>query len=126
MVLGVGIDIEAVDFFKKRSFNSHKAFYRRVFSKSEIDYCLKKAKPHEHFAARFCAKEAAVKAFADLDQMPISSFEIRANHQTKKPTLVLTSKKFAQKYKYLTFHLSMSHSHDYACAQVVLEQRGLK
>ncbi len=35
-------------------------FFERVFTKGEIAYCESKAKAAQHYAARFCAKEAAV------------------------------------------------------------------
>lgn len=60
--VGIGVDIESVNRFRKKPFSKNKAFYERIFTKNEISYCLGKADPYPHFAARFCAKEAAIKA----------------------------------------------------------------
>lgn len=61
--LGVGVDsVDVVD-FERLPFEDNVAFYRRVFTAAEIEYCLSRPHPAQHFAARFAAKEAAVKAF---------------------------------------------------------------
>lgn len=40
----------------------HPAIVERVFTAAEREYCLSKADPVQHFAARFAAKEAVGKA----------------------------------------------------------------
>ena len=42
--------------------DSGRTFLTRWFTAREIDYCLGKAVPSRHFAARFAAKEAVIKA----------------------------------------------------------------
>jgi len=57
-----GCDIEEIDRFEGKS----ESFLRKIFTGAEIAYCHARARPAQHFAARFCAKEAVVKALANL------------------------------------------------------------
>jgi holo-[acyl-carrier protein] synthase len=59
---GVGTDIVAVDRIAALMLGSGTTFLKRWFTAREIDYCLSKAVPSRHFATRFAAKEAVVKA----------------------------------------------------------------
>lgn len=61
-VVGVGIDL--VDVARIASMRSRYAdtFLERNFCDFEIEYCKKFKEPDQHYAARFAAKEAIVKA----------------------------------------------------------------
>jgi len=59
---GVGTDIVAVPRIAALMRARGAAFLERWFTAREIDYCSRKAVPSRHFAARFAAKEAVVKA----------------------------------------------------------------
>jgi len=59
-ILGLGTDIESVARFKPTE--KKQGFFDRVFTKSEREYCESKVRPEEHYAVRFCAKEATIKA----------------------------------------------------------------
>jgi holo-[acyl-carrier protein] synthase len=61
MIKGIGVDIVEVSRIQE-VIKRHKNFIGRVFTPSECDYCLSKRRPYLHFAVRFAAKEAAVKA----------------------------------------------------------------
>jgi len=59
-VMDVGIDIQKISAFK--DFKKNKRFYEKIFTESEINFCLKR-KDYKHcFCARFCVKEAIIKA----------------------------------------------------------------
>jgi holo-[acyl-carrier protein] synthase len=58
----VGTDIVAVSRIAALMQDHGVAFLKRWFTAREIDYCSGKAVPSRHFAARFAAKEAVVKA----------------------------------------------------------------
>ena len=60
----VGTDIVAVARITALMRDRGGAFLERWFTGREIDYCLTKAVPSRHFAARFAAKEAVVKALS--------------------------------------------------------------
>lgn len=113
-VFGVGVDIEDISRFKKKPFAENNAFYKKIFTGREIKYCLPKPAPWQHFAARFCAKEAFVKALGK--KMPLKGIEVlRAEG---KPCLKVKG------FKNLQAHVSMSHAKGYAIAFVVLEKTG--
>jgi phosphopantetheine--protein transferase-like protein len=57
----IGIDIELIDSLPAtRDFWTHE-FYTTHFTSGEIAYCLTQQSPPQHFAARWCAKEALKK-----------------------------------------------------------------
>jgi holo-[acyl-carrier protein] synthase len=61
MISGIGSDIIRVDRIK-RALSRTPGFETSIFSPAEIDYCRSKAFPEQHFAARYAAKEAFMKA----------------------------------------------------------------
>lgn len=73
---GVGLDVCDVADFEQRSLETHAAFYARCFSQQEIDYCCAQAAPYQHFAARFAAKEAAIKALGNITPLAYWQVEV--------------------------------------------------
>jgi holo-[acyl-carrier protein] synthase len=66
VIVGVGIDIVNLDEFRARLSD---ALVRELFLPDEIAYAAPRARPWESYAARFAAKEAAMKALgAGLSQ----------------------------------------------------------
>src|SRR5262250_1257382 len=62
MIVGTGIDIAEVPRVAAALERFGERFLRRVFTDGEIRYCDSKANRVERYAARFAAKEAAMKA----------------------------------------------------------------
>src|SRR5258708_34850570 len=62
MIVGTGIDIAEVPRIAQALARHGDRFLRRVFTEGEIRYCDSKANRVERYAARFAAKEAAMKA----------------------------------------------------------------
>lgn len=81
MPAGVGNNIVAVSRIAALMRDRGAAFVERWFTAGEIDYCLSKAVPSRHFAARFAAKEAVVKALpvAWHGPLPWRSIEIASD-----------------------------------------------
>ena len=61
MVVGLGVDIVEVDRIRKALENQPK-MVQRVFTEQEAEYCGARKNQYQHFAGRFAAKEAALKA----------------------------------------------------------------
>lgn len=61
MVTGIGVDLVEIDRIKN-AIERHPRFVDRVYTPKEQRYCLAKTRPHHHFAVRFAAKEAVMKA----------------------------------------------------------------
>lgn len=113
---GIGIDIEDINRFSKECKNENH-FYNKIFTKKEQSYCTKQNKPSQHFAARYCAKEAAIKAFGSfgIDNINYKNIEI-VNNKNGSPHLRL-SRSFSSKWE---GQVSLSHDKDKAIAMVIL------
>lgn len=117
MIKGIGIDIVEIRRVRKLIKQYRNRFLDRTFTQKEIQYCQNKPNPAQHYAGRFAAKEALIKAFGK----PLALKEIEVENLAQKgPRIKLngTAKKYLKNKKIL---LSISHDHEYAVAQVVLE-----
>ena len=61
-IIGLGLDITDIDRIAATIARYGDRFLRRVFTDGEIAYCNRRRVPAMHFAGRFAAKEAAMKA----------------------------------------------------------------
>jgi len=107
--LGIGIDIIEINRFKKLPYVQHKSFYKKIFSQSEIDYCLQYKNSSLYFASKFAIKEAVIKSIGNNVEMK----SIVTDHNSKKP--IVTSIK-SLPYNFL---VSVSHEKNYAVAVVI-------
>ncbi len=125
MIIGVGIDIVEVDRMG-RSLDDKDGLLDEIFTSSEIEYCRKKRFPAEHFAARFCAKEALFKALGEGYRGGMSWREIEIqNDDSGKPQIVISGKvkRLADSLQVGSIFLSISHSRQYAIANVIVESK---
>ncbi len=113
--ISIGTDIEEIRRFDGKETNSN--FLNRIFTTSELKYCLKNAKPAEHLCARFCAKEAIVKALTGLNigDVYYSDIEI-LNSEDRLPCA------YIEKYPNLKIRVSLSHCKNYATASAIVEK----
>jgi holo-[acyl-carrier protein] synthase len=61
-IIGIGLDATEIDRMKQAIERFGDRFLQRVFTPGEIAYASRRRNPAPHFAARFAAKEAAMKA----------------------------------------------------------------
>ena len=61
-VIGLGLDATDIPRIASTMDRFGDRFLRRIFTEGEIAYCLRRREPVIHFAGRFAAKEAAMKA----------------------------------------------------------------
>ena len=106
---GIGIDIVEIERFRKKNYKKNKNFYKKIFSKSEIDYCLKFKDTYPHFAGKFAIKEAVKKSIKEN----ISLKEITTIHRNSKPKIILKKK---LNYEFL---VSVSHEGNIAAAVII-------
>ncbi|MCB0732363.1 MAG: holo-ACP synthase [Ignavibacteriae bacterium] len=64
MIFGIGIDIIEIERIKSSVEKFGNIFLNKIYTKTELDYCLQKKNKYQHLAARFAAKEAIAKALA--------------------------------------------------------------
>jgi holo-[acyl-carrier protein] synthase len=61
-ILGIGLDATDIPRVEKAIARYGERFLHRIFTEAEIAYCSTKHRPAPHYAGRFAAKEAAMKA----------------------------------------------------------------
>lgn len=61
-IIGLGLDAADIPRIASTIERYGDKFLRRVFTAGEIAYCMRRRTPAIHFAGRFAAKEAAMKA----------------------------------------------------------------
>jgi len=60
-VIGVGLDLLEIERLE-RALERRPRLAERLFTEAERAYAVSRARPGQHLAARFCAKEAVAKA----------------------------------------------------------------
>lgn len=123
MKISHGIDIVSVPRMQQTFKRSGAAFRRRVFTAAESAYCETKRMKYEHYAARFAAKEAAMKALTGLGHTVSNFRDIEVcRHATGKPYLHLAAatRKRLGLARSCQMELSMAHEREYAIATVVI------
>jgi holo-[acyl-carrier protein] synthase len=124
MIVGTGIDIAEVPRIEASIARFGDRFLRRIFTEAEIRYCDSKANRIERYAARFAAKEAAMKAIGTGWNHGVTWRDIEVcRHPGGRPTIAFHGKaaEFAAKLGAVHVALSLSHTKEYAIAQVILE-----
>ncbi len=126
-ILGTGIDLIEVARIERAITNSVTGarFRDRVFTGGETRYCESRGKPrYQSYAARFAAKEAAMKAMGTGWNRNVGWAEIEVvRERGKAPTIALHGKtaEFARRKNIARFHLSITHTSDQAIAYVIAE-----
>ena len=108
-ILDIGTDIVDINRFRNKEYNRNKKFYEKIFTNSEIKYCLSFKNNAEHFAGRFAIKEAVKKSIKDH----ITFKQILTTHRNSRPKIILKKK---LNYKFL---VSVSHEANIAIAIVI-------
>ena len=125
MIVSIGIDIIEVARIREVLLRTPR-FTERVFTRAEREYCDSRgAVSAQHYAARFAAKEAALKALQTGWRGGISWQDIEiAARESGAPYLIFHGHvlEIFQRFGATTTHLSMSHTSQHAIAQVLLER----
>lgn len=123
--VGLGVDIVEIERMRK-ILDRSPSFSRLVFSADEQEYCEKSASPETHYALRFAAKEAVVKALGTGFSEGIGVLDIEVCRNVKgRPFVVLrgAAKDIAKKRGVRDIPLSLSYTHTeaVACAMAITE-----
>lgn len=122
-IKGVGIDLVEIERIAT-SLQKDNGFRELVFAPEEISYCESKTQKYEHYAARFAAKEAFLKALGTGWVSGTAFNEIIVqNTSTGKPQLVFigTTAQTIAALAYNHISLSLTHTRTTAGAVVVIE-----
>jgi holo-[acyl-carrier protein] synthase len=124
MIVGTGVDIAEVPRVAAAIERFGERFLRRIFTENEIRYCESKANRVERYAARFAAKEAALKAIGTGWKRGVAWREVEVTREPGgRPTIAFHGKaaEFAARLGMKRAHVSLSHTAEHAIAHVILE-----
>lgn len=119
MISGVGLDIVDVEQFRRSMERFGDRFIGRIFTGGERRYCSARRDPALHYAARFAAREAFVKAAGPLPGFTPKDVEV-ANDASGKPHYVLHNSA-AEAARGRRTHLSLTHENSTAAAVAIIE-----
>jgi len=124
MIVGIGIDIAVVPRIRQSIERFGKRFVERIFTDGEQRYCDSKANRMERYAARFAAKEAAMKALGTGWNHGVRWRDCEVVRMPGgRPSIAFHGRaaEFAAKLGVKNAALSISHTQEQAIAQVILE-----
>jgi holo-[acyl-carrier protein] synthase len=130
LIVGSGIDVVEIARIERALGRRGDRFERRVFTAREIESCRRRARAAPHFAVRFAAKEALMKAvgtgwargvrWVDIEVAP------RPGPAADLLDLQLHGRvaEIAGRHGSVRAHLSVGRSRSHALAVVLLERIG--
>ena len=125
MIISIGIDIIEVRRVRETIARTPR-FAERVFTETERAYCESRgAVAAQHYAARFAAKEAALKALQTGWSDGIAWRDIEVSAKESGAPVVLfhgRARELYEKSGATEAHLSIAHTTEHAIAEVVLER----
>ena len=119
---GIGVDMLEIARMEK-ALARRPSFATRVFTPVERKYCERMARPAQHYAARFAAREAVLKALGTGFSEGIGFKDVSVtNDEWGKPIAVLSGRaaEVAAERGVQEVALSLSHTRDVAVANAVL------
>ncbi len=124
MIFGIGTDIIEVGRVA-RMVSKGRHFLETVFTEKEMEYCDTKVRKSEHYAARYAAKEATLKAMGVGWRGGLAFCDIEVlNDELGRPQVFPRGqvKRFFEQHRIRRTSLSLSHSQENAVAVVILER----
>ncbi|MBI4456150.1 MAG: holo-ACP synthase [Acidobacteria bacterium] len=122
MIQSIGLDVIETKRMEESLHRFGARFRKRVFTERECRYCDGHAEAHIHFAARFAAKEAMMKALGTGWGQGVDWQQIEVLAGEDRPPRLSVTGRTAELCRSLKIHLSLSHSRTIAAAVVVLEK----
>ena len=115
----VGIDLLEIDRLE-RALERTPRLAERLFTEAERTYAADRARPGQHLAARFCAKEAVAKAL-DLRSWNFHEVEVVATDGPPQVRLSGTAAARAAELGVKAVQISLTHTGSEAAAVAVAE-----
>jgi holo-[acyl-carrier protein] synthase len=126
-ILGLGTDIVECLRIAQMIERHGELFISRVYTDHEIEYCAARKAATQHYAGRWAAKEAVLKALGTGWQRGISwrDIEIR-NDRNGAPSVVLRggAREVFEQAGIARVHVSISHCRCHAVAYAIAEGDG--
>ncbi len=124
MIFGIGTDIFEVERMAELVVRG-RPYLETLFTGQEIAYCESKARPYEHYAARYAAKESVLKALGTGWREGLAFCEIEIlNDELGRPQASLhgRTKEFFDRQQIRGCTISLSHTRKLAIAVAILEK----
>ena len=121
-IFGIGIDVVEVARIASAIQRHGEPFLARVFTAGERSYCQSRKLPALHFAARFAAKEAVVKALGTGIGEHAAWLDLDITRDPAgAPQVVLggAAAAFARDHSITEIKISLTHARDYAAANAL-------
>ena len=118
---GIGVDLLEIARMQ-RAMERTPRFVKRIFTEEEQAYCLRTARPAQHFAARFAAREAVLKALGTGFAKGVGFKDVSVGRDDAgRPYAILTGRaaEIASEQGVQEVALSLSYTHDVAMANAV-------
>ncbi len=121
MVQGIGNDIIEIGRIRDSIERHGQHFLDKIFTQQEQEYCHRfKKDAAAHFAGRFAAKEAVVKALGTGFRLGITWLDIEVqNDEFGKPNIVLSDEAFVA-FGQPKLLITITHCREYAYAVALL------
>ncbi|MEM9352357.1 MAG: holo-ACP synthase [Planctomycetota bacterium] len=123
-ILGIGTDIIECLRIAQMIERHGEIFINRVYTEHEIEYCSTKKAATQHYAGRWAAKEAVLKALGTgwIRGIAWRDIEVR-NLKGGAPTIALRggAREVFEGSGMKTMHISISHCRSHATAYAVAE-----
>ena len=122
-VIGLGIDITEIDRVASAIERYGERFLHRVFTDEEIAYCSRHRVQAIHFAGRFAAKEAAMKALGTGHSQQVLWRSVEVIRKPGDPPQLRLHGGAARRFASMNAQSSLvtiTHTDTFALAQVLL------
>lgn len=118
---GIGVDMVAIARFERIA-NVTPSFFQRVFTDEERLYCESSHRPAAHYACRFAAREAVLKALGTGFSQGVGRRDVSVSRDASgKPVVLLSGKasEIADRLGVVEVALSLSFTDDLAVANAI-------
>jgi holo-[acyl-carrier protein] synthase len=122
-IIGIGMDATEIERIEAAVARFGDRFLRRIFTDGEIAYATRRRNPAPHFAGRFAAKEAAMKALGTGHSRGVLWKDIEVVRAPGEPPQLTFHRGGAARFAHLGANsslLTITHSDTLAIAQVML------
>lgn len=122
MIVGLGTDIVEVERISRMIADHGDHFLERVFTAGEIAHCRPRREADEHFAGRWAAKEAVMKALGTGFTQDVGWVDIEIqNRPSGQPVIVLhgPTRAYADRLGVGEILITLSHTRTVATATAI-------
>lgn len=124
MIVAIGVDVVEIERIRSLLERSGDRFINRIFTEQEGEYCRSLSNPAESLAARFAAKEAAMKCLGTGWAEGLSFQQIEVQRLPSGDTQLVVTGEALNKAIALSihrWHVSLTHTDTTATAFVIAE-----